>query len=372
MTPSERCDKLIESLDLNGLAREKPDVQQEAKDLLTSYHEVFSLESAELGDVKGVEHDIVLTDEEPFKERFRRIAPHQVQEVRELLQEMLDAGAIRPSHSPWSNAIVLAKKKGGGLRFCIDFRRLNARTKKDAYPLPRINESLESLAGAKYFTCLDLKAGFWQARLTPRTCKYTAFTAGHLGFYEFTRMPFGLCNAPATFQRLMQNCLGELNLNYCLIYLDDIVIFSRTARGHIQRLRVVLERLREHGFKLKPQKCNLFCSEVEYLGHLVTAAGAKPSARNIAAIVGVPVPATVTDVRSFLGLANHYRRFVKGFAKIARPLIELTSGPNAGLKNAPVALDDKAMAAFEELKRALITAPVLAFAEFDKDQPFRL
>ena len=156
-----------------------------------------------------------------------------VEEVRDHLKEMLESGAIRPSQSSWCNAMVLVRKKDGGLCFCIDFRCLNAHTKKDSYPLPRIQEALESLVGAGHFSCLDLKSGFWQIRMDEASKQYTTFTVGNLGFFECDRMPFVLCNTPATFQRLMQNCMGELNFIYCLIYLDDLIMFLQMAEEHL-------------------------------------------------------------------------------------------------------------------------------------------
>ena len=194
---------------------------------------------------------------------------------------MLEAGAIRPSQSPWCNAVVLVRKKDGSLRFCIDFRRLNARTKKDSYPLPRIQEALESMAGAAHFSTMDFKSGFWQVCMAPESQQYTAFTVGNLGFYEFTRMTFGLCNAPATFQRLMQNMLGELNLTYCIIYLDDVIVYGRTEEEHLERLRIVLEHFLEFNLKLKPSKCSFFQSEIVYLMHHVSKEGIHPSDENI-------------------------------------------------------------------------------------------
>ena len=156
-----------------------------------------------------------------------------VEEVRNHLREMLESGAFRPSQSTWCNAMVLVRKKDGSLCFCIDFRCLNARMKKDSYPLPRIQEALESLVGASHFSCLDLKSRFWQIKMDKASKQYTAFTVGNLGLFECDRMPFGLCNAPATFQQLMENCMGELNFIYCLIYLDDLIVFLRTAEEHL-------------------------------------------------------------------------------------------------------------------------------------------
>ena len=213
-----------------------------------------------------MKHKIKIDDSEPFKECFRCIPPPLLDEVRQHINEMLEAGAIRPSNSPWCNAVVLVCKKDGGLHFCIDFRKLNAKTKKDSYPLPRIQETLNSLVRARVFSMLDLKSGFWQIMMDEDSKQYTAFTVGNLGFFECERMPFGLCNVPATFQRLMQSCLGELNLTYCLIYLDDVIIYTKNEEN-LNRLRTVFERFRRDNLKLKPSKCNLFQKEITYLAH---------------------------------------------------------------------------------------------------------
>ena len=156
-----------------------------------------------------------------------------VEEVRNHLKEMFESGAIRPSQSAWCNAMVLVWKKDGGLHFCIDFCHLNAHTKNDCYPLSRIQEVLESLVGASHFSCLDLKSGFWQIKMEETSKQYTAFTVGNLGFFKCDQMPFGLCNTPGTFQQLMQNCMGKLNLIYCLIYLDDLILFLQMAEEHL-------------------------------------------------------------------------------------------------------------------------------------------
>ena len=169
---------------------------------------------------------------------------------------MLEAGAIIPSNSPWCNAVVLVCKKDGGLHFCIDFRKMNAKTKKDSYLLLCIQETLNSLVGARVFSTLDLKSGFWQIMMDDESKQYTTFTVGNLGFFKCKRMPFGLCNVPATFQRLMQSCLEELNLTYCLIYLDD-VIYTKDEEEHLDRLRTIFERFRRDNLKLKPSKCNI-------------------------------------------------------------------------------------------------------------------
>ena len=180
---------------------------------------------------------------------------------------MLESGTIHPSQSAWCNAVVLVRKKDGGLQFCIDFCCLNVHMEKDSYPLPRIQEVLESLVGAGHFSCLDLKLGFWQIKMEEVSKQYTAFTVGNLGFFKCDCMSFGLCNVPATFQRLMQNCLGELNLIYCLIYLDDIIVFLQTTEEHLHRLCMVFNRFWEYNLKLKPLKCSLFKEEINYLAY---------------------------------------------------------------------------------------------------------
>ena len=264
--------------------------------------------------------------------------------MREHLKLMLDAGIIRPSNSPWCNAVVLVRKKDGSLHFCIDFRKLNSLTVKDSHLLPHICETLESLTGAAHYLTFDMNSGFWQVPMDEESKQYTAFTLGSMCLYECESMPFRLCNTPPTFQRLMQNCLGELNLTYCLIYLDDVIVFSEMPGEYLRRMRVVFNRLQEHSLKLKPSKCDVFKSEINYLAHHVSWKGVLPSKKNLESIAQCPPPDTYsiaqcpppdtyTKVKSFVGLAGHYRHFIKGFAKIAAPLYDLTSGDNKELEH---------------------------------------
>ena len=290
----ERQVKLLEKLDLSGLRNWAPRNTEAAKQLVLSYHNIFALDKNELGCTSTVEHEIHVIDSEPFKERFRRIPPPLLEEVCASLRDMLDAGTIHPSQSPWCNAIMLVRKKDSTLCFYMDFRQLNAWTKKDSYTLPRIQEALESMAGTAHFSSMDLKSGFWQVKMVPGSQPYTAFTVGNFGFYEFTRMPFGLCNVPATFQRLMQNTLGELNLTYCVIYLDDVIVFGCTEEEHLKHLPVVFEQFREFNLKLKPSKWNLFQSEIIYLVHHISKEGVRPSKDNVCAIEEFLMPETLT------------------------------------------------------------------------------
>ena len=255
----EQLEKLYELTKLaEGTSEWTPEQQQRAKDVIKKYSFLFAMGTLDLGKTNLVKHKIELTDYTPIKDRYRRIPPHQYEEVRKHLKEMLDVGAIRRSNSPWASPVILVRKKDGSLRFCIDLRKLNARTIKDAYSLPRIEDALDSLNGACIFTSLDLKSGYWQVELDESSIPLTAFTVGPLGFYECVRMPFGLTNAPATFQRLMESCLGELHLEWCIIYLDDIIIFSKNPDDHLTRLEGVFEHLAKAGLKLKPSKCEFF------------------------------------------------------------------------------------------------------------------
>ena len=269
LSVAARQEKLLEKLNLDGLAHWSPENVVAVRELVLAYHDVFALESNELGCTSAIEHEIRIENDEPFKERFWHIPPPLLEEVCASLQDMLEAGAIHPSQSPWCNVVILVQKNCT-LRFCVDFRHLNAHMKKDSYPLPWIQEALESMAGTAHFSSMDFKLGFWQIKMAPELQQYTAFTVGNLGFYEFTRMPFGLCNAPVTFQCLMQNTLGELNLTYCVIYLDDIIVFGRTEDEHLEHLRVVFERFQEFNLKLKSLKCSFFQSEIVYLAHHVS------------------------------------------------------------------------------------------------------
>ena len=357
----------FERIDLTGISQWEPAEQEEVRELFREYGRLFALDDLDLGHTSVVKHKIKLNDYTPFKERYRRIPPHQYDEVRRHLKEMLEIWAIRKSNSPWVSAVVLVRKKDGSLRFCIDLHKLNVRTIKDAYSLPRIDETLDFLGGSVIFTSLDLKSGYWQVEMDEMSKQLTAFTVGPLGFYECERMPFGLTNAPATFQRLMESCLGDLHLNWCIIYLDDIIVFSQMPKEHIKRLRGVFSKLVQAGLKLKPKKCEFFKSRISYLGHIVSSSGIETDPRKVEAVKTWAIPKTVTDVRSFLGFTNYYRRFIKDYAKVARPLNALISGENASKKNRLIEWSNDCQKAFDELKKLCTSAPVLAYANYKKE-----
>ena len=335
---------------------------------------VFSKDDMDMGRTNLVKHHIKLTDPVPFKEAYRRIPPQMYDEVKTHLQEMLDLGDIRPSNSSWASAIVLVRKKDGRLRFCIDLRKLNNRMIKDAYSLPRIESILDSLGGAQIFSTLDLKAGYWQVEMAEECKAYTAFTCGPLGFYECDTMPFGATNAPATFQRLMHDCLGELNMNWCIVYLDDIIIFSDTKEEHLKRLEAVFQKLCAAGLKLKPSKCFFFREEIEYLGHVVSGKGISTNPKKIEAVSKWPTPKIVYDVRSFLGFVGYYRRFIKNFSRITKPIREVITGlenqSKRSAKKTYIEWSDAADVAFEHLKAMCVSTPILAYPDYQL--PFTL
>ena len=356
-------EKLLEKLDLDGLSSWSPRNTAAARELVLTFHDIFALDDNELGCMSAIEHEIHVMDSEPFKEHFRQIPPPLLEEVRTPLRDILGVGAICSSQSPWCNAVVLVYKKDGSLFFCVDFCRLNAHTKKDSYPLPGIQEVLESMAGARHFSTMDFKSGFWQVCMAPESQQYNTFTVGNLGFYEFTHMPFGLCNAPATFQQLMQSTLGQLNLTYCVIYHNDVIIFGCMEEEHLERLCVVLERFHEFNLKLKPSKCLFFQNEIVYLAHPVSKDGIRPSWENVQAMEDFPMPETFMQVHTFCGLIGHYWCFIKGFANIAWPLYDVLGRV---VKMGPVQLPPEAQEAVQVLKRKTQTAPVLIFPDFDK------
>ena len=319
--------------------------------LLDEFTDVFSSRPSDLGRTGIVQHRIDTGDHPPIKQ-----APmHQQGTVRQ-------QGVVQPSTSPWAAPIVLVKKKDGSTRFCVDYRKLNDVTRKDAYPLPRIDETLDALAGVKVFITLDLASGYWQVEVDIADHEKTAFTTRHgHGLFEFQVMPFGLCNAPGTFQRLMEFVLAGLQWQTCLVYLDDVIVYGRDFDEHLKRLREVFERLRQAGLKLKPSKCFLLRPRVPYLGHVISTEGVSTDPEKVKAVQQWPVPSKVTDVRSFLGLASYYRRFIQNFAEIAAPLHRLTAKTTEKFK-----WSHDCDLAFRALKEKLVSAPVLAFPCFEQ------
>ncbi len=350
---------------LDGLASD--DAMRVAA-LVRQYDSVFSKGPLDVGHCDLIPHEIRVTDAAPVNSAYRRVPPHLVEEVKTLLQGFLDQGLIRRSSSNYASAIVLVKKKSGALRLCIDYRQLNAKCLKDAFPLPRIDESLEAMDGACLFSSLDLAHGYFQVTMHPDSISKTAFRVPW-GLYEFTRMPQGLMNSPSTFQRIMEMIFGDLNLSELVLYLDDVLVYSKTVSEHISRLEKVFQRLSQHGLKLNGAKCKLFQPHVSYLGHVVSKDGVAVDPDKIARIRDWPIPSTQVELRSFLGLASYYRKFVSNFATVAGPLHLLTSKTDTSGRKTTKTLEwsEEADAAFTSLKHALCSVPVLTYPRFDHD-----
>ena len=247
---------------------------------MTEFSGLFALDSSELGRTSIVAHSINTGDHQPVKQQPRRVPNSMRGRVCQLVQDMLKQGVIVPSSRPWSSPIVLVAKRDGTTRFCVDYRKLNAITKLDVFPLPRIDDSLDLLAGTQYFTSLDLASGYWQVGMDEDSQEKRAFMT-HAGLYEFTVMPFGLCNAPATFQRLMERVLQGLAREKCLVYLDDVLVIGSTFEEHLSNLREVFTRLSTAGLKLKPSKCKLVRGEVEFLGYTVSGQGVSADPKKV-------------------------------------------------------------------------------------------
>ena len=274
--------------------------------------------------------------------------------VEDQVDQMLEQNLIRPSVSNYASNVVLVKKKDSSWRFCVDYRKVNDITRKDAYPLPRIDECLDTLGGSKWFSTIDLRSGFFQVEIAESDAHKTAFVT-RKDLYEFQVMPQGMCNSSATFQRLMNLVMAGLTYETCLVYIDDIVVFSDTLETHLSRLEVVLHRLESAGLKIRPDKCKMLQREVVFLGHVISEEGIKASTAKTEAITSWPTPKNVKEVRSFLGLCRYYRKHIKDFAKTAAPLHALTG------KYARFHWDEQCQRAFEEMKEKLTTAPIMSF-----------
>ena len=360
----ERLQRLLKVLDM-PVDKLNPVELEKLKEVLAESTDVFALDDSELGCTSLVQHSIDTGDQLPVKQQPYRTPVVYREKIEKMVNDMQEQGVVKPSNSPWASPIVLVPKKDGSLRFCVDFRRLNAITRKDVYPLPRVEDILDTLGEAKYFTSLDLASGYWKVELDQDARAKSAFTTHH-GLFEFVRMPFGLCNAPATFQRLMQAVLSGLEWRSCFAYLDDILIASRTFDDHLRHLREVFGRLREAGLRLKPKKCLILRNEVPYLGHVISTQGVRPDPSKTEKVKLFPTPRDVTTIRQFVGLASYYRRFVPGFAKIAAPLHALTK------KDVPFEWTSECETAFCKLKELLVTAPVLSYPRFGHDREFIL
>lgn len=329
---------------------------------LEPFSDVFTWAGQSIGRTNVVQHTIDVGEAKPQRQPPRRIPFHYRAELDQLISNLLKDGVITTSNSPWAAPVSLVKKKDDSLRLCIDYRKLNAVTVRDSFPLPRMDELLTSLAGMRYFTTLDLSNSYWQIEVYPEDREKTAFVIPS-GLFEFTTLPMGLANAAATCQRLMQKVLKGLTPKKCLVYLDDVLIFGATPEEMMTNLEDTLQRYRVAGLTINPKKCCFLQREVNFLGHTISEQGIFTEAGKVSAVQNWPQPESGEEMKSFLGLAGYYRAFIPSYARIAFPLNRLTE------KDRPFKWTAECKVAFHQLKEALTAAPILAFPILTSDAP---
>lgn len=320
--------------------------------ILNEYRDCFATSLREIGKTNVTTMSIKMTDYTPVTYRPYRMAFANREKVRSIVQDLLDNGIIQESDSPYASPILLVKKKNGEERMCVDYRAVNRKTIKDKYPLPRIDDLLDNIQGNKFFTTLDLASGYHQIPIDAESVSKTAFVTPD-GHFEYLRMPFGLANAPAVFQRAMNKILGPLR-HEAMAYINDVLIPSRTISPGLEKLSEVLKLFRAANMTLRLEKCRFLRTTIEYLGHEITNEGIRPGKDQIKAVSDFPRPTDVHEVRRFLGLTSYFRKFIKGLSNISKPLTSLTKKDTAFSWNT---LEEEA---FKTLKEKLVQRPVLA------------
>lgn len=359
---NQRIDHLIRSSHMN------PEERTQILKLCNKFKDIFHTEESKLTFTNQIKHEIKTTDEIPVHAKSYRFPHVHKPEIQKQINQMLNDGIIRQSSSPWSSPIWIVPKKldASGKqkwRIVVDYRKINEKTIDDRYPIPNIDDILDKLGKCNYFSTLDLASGFYQIEMHKDSISKTAFNVEN-GHYEYLRMPMGLKNAPATFQKLMDHLLRDLQGKICLVYMDDIIIFSTSLQEHISNLKLVFSKLRDSNLKIQLDKSEFFKKNVEFLGHVITPGGIKPNPNKIKAVQKYPIPKTAKEIKSFLGLVGYYRRFIKNFAHITKPLTQCLK------KNEKIIHTPEFVEAFEKCKSLLTNAPILQFPDFSK--PFIL
>lgn len=359
---TERKTRIINELRLNHLNQEEKD---KIINLCLNYCNLFYLEGDQLTFTNKIKHEIITNNAKPIASKSYRYPQIHREEVKRQINKMLEQNIIEPSTSPWSSPVWVVPKKidSSGkqkYRLVIDYRKLNEVTVGDKYPLPNIADLLDQLGKCSYFSTIDLASGFHQIEVNKPDIPKTAFSVEN-GHYQFLRMPFGLTGAPSTFQRIMDNIMTGIQNERCLVYMDDIIVYSSTLDEHLNRLEEVFSRLSKHNLKIQPDKCEFLRREVSYLGHLVTSEGVKPNPDKVKCIQKFPQPQNPKDIKSFLGLTGYYRRFIPNYSKITKPLTKLLQ------KNATFNFDDSCIQAFNTCKQMLISAPILQYPNFEEE-----
>ena len=357
----QRIDNIEKLLKWDHLNEEE---KQHVSSIVQKYSDLFHLPGEPLKGTNAISHRIITTDEQPISTKQYRFPPIHKEEIDKQVSELLNKDIIKPSKSPYNSPLWIVPKKPDAQgnkqwRMVIDYRSLNEKTIGDAYPLPNINEILDQLGSAKYFSILDLASGFHQIPMHKEDSPKTAFSTPY-GHYEFNRMPFGLKNAPATFQRLMDQILTGLQGTELFVYLDDVVIYARSLQEHLVKFKKLAGRLQKAGLQLQTNKCEFLCKEVSYLGHIISEDGVKPDPKKLDAVWKFPIPKTDKNVKQFLGLAGYYRRFIQGFSKIAKPLTELLKN------NVKFHWSKEQQKSFDTLRMLLCCEPLLQYPDFSK------
>ena len=337
--------------------------QVELRNLLLKYQGIFASNNSQPGTTNVVKHEIDTGNSQPISQAPYRSNPEKRKEIHRQVQSLLDAGQIECSTSPWASPILLVPKKDGGWRMCVDYRKVNAVTKKVSYPIPRTEDTFDYLLQARWFSKVDAASGFWQVPMETSSKEKTAMITPD-GLFQWKVMPFGLCNAPATFQRLMDVVLSGLKWKECLVYLDDVLIFSKDWDEHLLHLNHVFDKLEKANISLKLSKCEFAKNEIQFLGHIVKDQKLVPDERNVEAVLNFPTPKDLTGVRAFLGLVGHYRRFIPKFADKSEALRKLLKKGKAFVWEKDQ--DDS----FTELKKIITEKPVLGLPDFS--MPFKL
>ncbi|GJY54733.1 putative reverse transcriptase domain-containing protein [Tanacetum coccineum] len=329
--------------------------------IVKNFPEVFPEDLPGLPHTRQVEFHIDLVPgAAPVARAPYRLAPSEMKELADQLQELSDKGFIRPSSSPWGAPVLFVKKKDGSLRMCIDYRELNKLTVKNRYPLPRIDDLFDQLQGSSVYSKIDLRSGYHQLRVREEDISKTAFRTRY-GHYEFQVMPFGLTNAPAVFMDLMNRVCKPYLDKFVIVFIDDILIYSKNKQEHEEHLKIILELLKKEELYAKFSKCEFWIPKVQFLGHVIDNKGIHVDPAKIESVKDWASPKTPTEIRQFLGLAGYYRRFIEGFSKIAKPMTKLTQ------KKVKFEWGDKQEAAFQLLKQKLCSAPILALPEGSED-----
>ncbi|MEL7079228.1 MAG: reverse transcriptase domain-containing protein [Cyanobacteria bacterium J06582_2] len=339
---------------------------QQVKDVIRRRSGAVSLSDSDVGRVELVAHHIKFSNHEqqPIKVPPRRFSGARRVGIEEEVNRLFRDGVIEPSDSPWSAPVVPIVKSDGEIRLCVDYRALNKATAKDAFPLPNIEDALYNLHGVEFFSTMDLIRGYYQVPMADSSKPFTAFSTA-AGHWQFKRMPFGLCNAPATFQRLMGTVLSGFSWEHVMAYLDDIIMIDATFEDHLASLDKIMACFAKYGLKIKPKKCQLFRKEVQFLGHIVSTEGLSPDPANARAILEYPVPRTVRQVRRFMGMVNFYRRFIPNCSVLARPLNQL-------LGSRTLQWTADCQTSFDQLRESLSTPPILSYPDFGSEELFQL